>query len=242
MINSKSAEFLIGFITFFLAYLIAVTLANCFRAWVTNKMGDPTAKNMGFLTLNPLIHIDFIGIFVLLWSFSNQRPIGWGRRVPINPFNITGSLRTIKLIFAYISNTIAHFSLAILSLVLLIATFDIHILDVARYMMLTRNISHLYIAHLYPATPSFIVSLAFIIVALIYLNVIMGILDLIINICSLIMLLVVERSPQYAQYNLYITMLLHFLFLLFFLAPLWFLVVNLVSYAGYIIAQVFGIA
>lgn len=237
MINIKSAELLIGFITFFLAYLIAITLANCFRAWVADKMGDPTAENMGFLTLNPLVHIDPIGLLFLIFFY-----FGWGRHVPINPFNITGPSRTIKLIFAYLSDTIAHFFLALGSLVLLVAAFDVHILDVARYMILTRNISHLYIAHLYPAASSLLVSIAFIAVALIYLNVILGVLDLIINICSLIMLLVVERSPQYAMYNTYITFWLPILLILFFSGLLRFLAINLISYAGYIIAHAFGIA
>ncbi len=237
MINIKSAELLIGFITFFLAYLIAITLANYFRAWVADKMGDPTAENMGFLTLNPLVHIDPIGLLFLIFFY-----FGWGRHVPINPFNITGPSRTIKLIFSYLSDTIAHFFLALGSLVLLVAAFDVHILDVARYMILTRNISHLYIAHLYPDASSLLVSVAFIIVALIYLNVILGVLDLIINVCSLIMLLVVERSPQYAMYNTYITIYLPIALIIFFSEPLRFLAVNLISYAGYTIAHALGIA
>ena len=237
MINIKSAEFLIGVITFLLAYLIAVTLAGCFRAWVTKKMGDPTAENMGFLTLNPLVHIDPIGIlFLILFYF------GWGRRVPINPFNITSPSRIIKLIFAYFSDTIAHFFLAFCGLVLLIATFDVHILNVARYMVLTRDISHLHIAHLYPNASSLIVSLAFIVVALIYLNFILGVLDLIINACSIIMLLVVERSPHYAMYDTYITILLPILLIWFFSEPLRFLAVNFISYAGYTIAHALCIA
>jgi len=237
MINVKSAEFLIGVITFLLAYLIAVTLAGCFRAWVAKKMGDSTGENMGFLTLNPLVHIDPLGIlFLILFYF------GWGRRVPINPFNITSPSRTIKLVFAYLSDTIAHFFLALCGLVLLVATFDVHVLDIARYMILTRNVSHLYIAHLYPNASSLTVSLAFIVVALIYLNFILGVLDLIINACSIIMLLVLERSPHYARYNTYITVFLPILLILFFSEPLRFLAVNFISYAGYTIAHALCIA
>ena len=237
MINIKSAEFLIGIITFLLAYSIAVTLANYFRAWVAKKMGDPTAENMGFLTLNPLVHIDPIGILFLIFFY-----FGWGRHVPINPFNIISPSRTIKLIFAYLSDTIAHFFLALCGLVVLVATFDVHILDVARYMILTRNVSHLYLTHFYPDASSLTISLAFIVVALIYLNIILGVLDLIINACSIIMLLVVERSPHYAMDNTYITFLLPILLILFFSEPLRFLAVNFISYAGYTIAHALCIA
>jgi len=243
MINIKSAEFFIGIITFLFAYLIAVTLAGCFRAWVAKKMGDLTPENMGFLTLNPLVHIDPIGIFFLIFfRLMYGEYFGWGRCIPINPFNITSPSRIIKLIFAYFSDTFAHFFLALCGLVILIATFDVHILNVARYMVLTRDVSHLHIAHLYPNASSLTVSLAFIVVALIYLNFILGVLDLIINACSIIMLLVVERSPHYAMDNIYITFLLPILLILFFSEPLRFLTVNFISYAGYTIAHALCIA
>ncbi len=232
MINIKNVEFLIGIITLFLAYVISTTIANCFRAWVANKMGDSTAKNEGFLTLNPLIHIDPVGLLFLIFFH-----FGWGRNVPINPLNITRPLRVIKLIFAYLSETIAHFFLALISLILLIGIFDARILELTHYAMLGKNISYLY-----PTASSFFISLAFILVDLIYLNIILGLLHFIVNSCRLIMFLVVERSPEYAIYNIYITFLLPVLLILFFSQQLWFLVINFVSYLGYLIAQIFGIA
>lgn len=232
MINIKNVEFLIGIITLFLAYIISTTIANCFRAWVANKMGDSTAKNEGFLTLNPLIHIDPVGLLFLIFFH-----FGWGRNVPINPLNITRPLRVIKLIFAYLSETIAHFFLALISLILLIGIFDARILELTHYAMLGKNISYLY-----PTASSFFISLAFILVDLIYLNIILGLLHFIVNSCRLIMFFVVERSPKYAIYNIYITFLLPVLLILFFSQQLWFLVINFVSYLGYLIAQIFGIA
>jgi len=187
--------------------------------------------------LNKSLKTDRIGILFLIFFY-----FGWGRHVPINPFNITSPSRTIKLIFAYFSDTIAHFFLALCGLVVLIATFDIHILDVARYMILTRNVSHLYITHFYPNASSLTVSLAFIVVALIYLNFILGVLDLIINACSIIMSLVIERSPHYAMDNVYATILVPILLIWFFSEPLRFLAVNFISYAGYTIAHALCIA
>jgi hypothetical protein len=61
MVNIKSAEFLVGIITFFIVYLVSITLANFFQAWLARLMGDDTAEQFGFLTLNPLVHIDPIG-------------------------------------------------------------------------------------------------------------------------------------------------------------------------------------
>lgn len=242
MINIKIAEFFIGIITFLIAYLMAVTPANFFRAWVAKKVGDPTAENMGFLTLNPLVHIDPIGISFLFFSyFIWHEYFGWGRYIPINPLNITHPLRTIKLIAAYFSDTMAHFFLALSGLVVLIATFDSRIINVSRYMILTRKVSHLSIAHLYPEVSSFIVSIAFIIFAFIYLNVILGVLDFIINACSLVMFFVVDRSSNHSMHDTITAMPLRFLLLIiliiFFAEPFRFLAVNFISYAGYTIAH-----
>ena len=49
------------------------------KAWVAKKLGDDTAESAGMLTLNPLVHIDFMGaLCMLLCCF------GWSRPTPIN--------------------------------------------------------------------------------------------------------------------------------------------------------------
>ena len=62
------------------AILIGLTVhewAHAFAAW---KLGDPTAKNMGRMTLNPLAHIDPIGFISLI-----VLGFGWAKPVPVNP-------------------------------------------------------------------------------------------------------------------------------------------------------------
>ena len=60
--------------------VIALVVHECAHGFIAYKLGDPTAKRMGRLTLNPLRHIDPIGaICMLLFRF------GWARPVPINP-------------------------------------------------------------------------------------------------------------------------------------------------------------
>ena len=62
--------------------LIASTVHEYFHAWVAVKLGDPTPKANGRLTLNPLAHIDPIGaLFMVLFKF------GWSKPVPINEWN-----------------------------------------------------------------------------------------------------------------------------------------------------------
>ncbi len=62
--------------------LIAVTVHEFAHAWAAHKLGDPTAKIAGRLSLNPLKHLDPLGaILFLLTGF------GWAKPVPINPKN-----------------------------------------------------------------------------------------------------------------------------------------------------------
>lgn len=62
------------------AVLIALTVHEYAHGYTAYRLGDPTARSLGRLTLNPLKHLDPIGaIFMLLFHF------GWARPVPINP-------------------------------------------------------------------------------------------------------------------------------------------------------------
>ena len=61
--------------------LLAVTFHEVAHGMVAYRLGDPTAKNAGRLTLNPLAHLDLVGTLVFLIT----RMIGWAKPVPINP-------------------------------------------------------------------------------------------------------------------------------------------------------------
>lgn len=68
-------------------FLIAVILHEVAHGWVAWKLGDPTAKLAGRLTLNPIAHIDPIGtIFFPMILILTGAPIifGWAKPVPIN--------------------------------------------------------------------------------------------------------------------------------------------------------------
>lgn len=78
------------------ALLIAITFHEYFHALVAYKMGDPTPKKYNRLTLNPLSHIDPIGL-LMLWLIK----FGWAKPVPINPNNFKSvKIGTILVAFA----------------------------------------------------------------------------------------------------------------------------------------------
>jgi len=96
------------------------------HAWVANKLGDPTAKYMGRLTLNPMAHISLMNtiIFPIALSIMGLPPLGAAKPVPIDPRNfkdpqrgmalsaIAGPLSNILLgaIFAFMFGCIAVFA------------------------------------------------------------------------------------------------------------------------------------
>ncbi|NOX20051.1 MAG: site-2 protease family protein [Nitrospirae bacterium] len=67
-----------------LPLLVAVTFHELAHGFVAYRLGDPTAKLAGRLTLNPLKHLDPLGTLVFIMT----RMIGWAKPVPVNPFNL----------------------------------------------------------------------------------------------------------------------------------------------------------
>lgn len=71
-----------------LGILLALDVHECFHAWVADRLGDPTARYLGRISLNPLVHLDPIGTMMMLFAAFAGRGIGWGKPVPVNPRNL----------------------------------------------------------------------------------------------------------------------------------------------------------
>jgi len=85
-----------------LPLLFAVTVHEVAHGWVANRLGDPTARLMGRLTLNPLPHIDWIGTIAvpILLLATTGFMFGWAKPVPINWRNLHQPRRDIALVAA----------------------------------------------------------------------------------------------------------------------------------------------
>lgn len=79
-----------------IALLVAITIHEAAHAWVADKLGDPTARYLGRVSLNPLVHLDFLGTIMIFITFTTGVGFGWGKPVPFNPNNLknpkTGAL------------------------------------------------------------------------------------------------------------------------------------------------------
>lgn len=244
MLNVRCASLLVTKITFLIAYFFSSTITGSFRAWVSDKMGDPTAKLAGFLTLNPLMHVDPIGVvFLLLTQF------GWGRMVPINPQNIDDSCafvgarsgwRIPKLLIAYFSETVAYFVLAIVSLVGLVVLFGPAVLAFAGATIMQGECPpHLVIAHAFPHHSSLIIALGFILLVTSHLSTILGVLNGIINACYLGIMLVADRFESTQMFLL--ANALPIALILFLARPLRFFIAGLVVHGGNILVRLLGL-
>ena len=94
-----------------LVALLAIVCHECAHGWVSYKLGDPTAKNAGRLTLNPLKHIDPIGILCMVLF-----RVGWAKPVPINPYHYRD--RKKGIIYVSIAGPATNFIIAFISLLI----------------------------------------------------------------------------------------------------------------------------
>ena len=82
--------------------LISLTVHEAAHAWTADKLGDPTARALGRVSLNPLVHIDWIGtvLLPLIAIYSGLPLIGWAKPVPVNTRNLREPRRDFMFIAA----------------------------------------------------------------------------------------------------------------------------------------------
>lgn len=71
------------------AVLLGITFHEFSHAFVATRLGDPTPRMLGRVTLNPVAHFDLFGGFLVLLTLFNLSPIGYGKPVQVNPHNFT---------------------------------------------------------------------------------------------------------------------------------------------------------
>jgi Zn-dependent protease len=114
--------------------LIASTVHEYFHAWIAYKLGDPTPKAHGRLTLNPLAHIDPIGaIMMVVFRF------GWSKPVPIDEWNFENRRRGKAL--TALAGPVSNLLLAALSGLLFQFLSGYSLIAFFLYVFATINIS-----------------------------------------------------------------------------------------------------
>jgi len=69
--------------------VLSISLHDSAQAWMANRLGDPTGRMMGRISLNPQKHFDWFGMVIwpVLFIFQSPLVLGWGKPVPMTPRN-----------------------------------------------------------------------------------------------------------------------------------------------------------
>ncbi len=102
-----------------IAFLFAISIHESAHAWMASRCGDPTARMLGRITLNPLRHIDPVGTILLpaIALFTGFPMIGWAKPTPVDPRNFRNPVRDD--ILTSIAGPASNFLVVVGSVVLL---------------------------------------------------------------------------------------------------------------------------
>ena len=95
-LNFDAQSFFAGLV----AFVVAVTIHEFMHAFTAYQLGDATAARLGRVTLNPVMHFDPLGFFMLIFLLLGGIGLAWGRPVPVNPGNFRNPKRGMLLVAA----------------------------------------------------------------------------------------------------------------------------------------------
>ena len=104
--------------------LFAICVHESAHAWMANRLGDPTAKMLGRVSLNPLVHIDPFGTIImpLILIVLGFPPFGWAKPTPVDPRNFKNQVRDD--ILTAVAGPVSNFITAFVAIVAL--AFIVH--------------------------------------------------------------------------------------------------------------------
>jgi Zn-dependent protease len=116
--------------------LISLTIHEAAHAWTADRLGDRTARALGRVSLNPLVHIDLVGtvLLPLIAAVSRLPVIGWAKPVPVNIRNLGHPRRDFILVAA--AGPVSNILQAVVAAVLLRVLFAGGVLSNAPFEVL----------------------------------------------------------------------------------------------------------
>src|SRR5690242_2544681 len=105
----------------FIVFLFAISFHESAHAWMANRCGDPTARMLGRITLNPIKHIDPIGtlLFPIVGLYQGGGVFGWAKPTPVDPRNFKNEIKDD--ILTSVVGPVSNFLLAFVGTALLLA-------------------------------------------------------------------------------------------------------------------------
>jgi Zn-dependent protease len=105
-----------------IGFLFAISVHESAHAWMANQRGDPTARMLGRITLNPIKHIDPVGtvLLPLIAVVTHVPMLGWAKPTPVNPTNFRNPM--LDDILTSVAGPVSNFIVAGGATVVLLAT------------------------------------------------------------------------------------------------------------------------
>ncbi len=99
--------------------LFAICVHESAHAWMANRLGDPTAKMLGRVSLNPIVHIDPFGTIImpLILIVLGFPPFGWAKPTPVDPRNFKNRVRDD--ILTAVAGPVSNFLTAFVAIIIL---------------------------------------------------------------------------------------------------------------------------
>jgi Zn-dependent protease len=161
-----------------IVFMFAISVHESAHAWMANRCGDPTARMLGRITLNPIKHIDPFGtvLLPLLAMIAHLPVLGWAKPTPVDPRNFRRPVADD--ILTSVVGPISNFVVAGMALVVLVC--------IAKTSSLGAAIVH-YVPLVYPGhldilagqTNSFLMPLSLFIYEAMVINIVLGVFNLI---------------------------------------------------------------
>jgi len=100
--------------------VLSISLHDCAQAWTANRLGDPTARMLGRITMNPAKHFDPFGMLIwpILFIFRSPLVLGWGKPVPITSRNFRRASRDEMI--STLAGPAAQLLTAVIALIVLV--------------------------------------------------------------------------------------------------------------------------
>jgi Zn-dependent protease len=157
-----------------ISFLFAISIHESAHAWMANRCGDPTARMLGRITLNPIRHIDPVGTILLpaIAAYTHIPMLGWAKPTPVNPNNFRNPVRDD--ILTSVAGPVSNFIVATGTLILL------------GLVSLTSTMGHNLVANIRRYQQGFLVvpdsplvPLVFFLYAMMTINIVLGVFNLI---------------------------------------------------------------
>ena len=162
-----------------IVFLFAISVHESAHAWMASRLGDPTARMLGRVTLNPIKHIDPVGTILLpaIAMITHFPVIGWAKPTPVDPRNFRHYVRDD--ILTSVAGPVSNFLTAAAAVVGL--TIVAQASQVGRLVVfaLARGASTSDLAQIMPADAGAIVPIGALLYAAMEINVLLGVFNLI---------------------------------------------------------------